>query len=184
MRWPARDERGPALEEPDPPEEGPNQIFRARTQSALPWVVRCPAQVISGLSLHYAISPLPGESRCLGCVSRRCRARLLALHSAGTADLLTCTLPTACLPEHLPVPVPIYSASCTPTASLTGPQLCRGHVCSGSSKYCCVYLCSCTTCDLNTLLAAFEIGGAEKSMLQPIPPPSTNPLACCAVPED
>jgi len=84
-------------------------------------------------------------------------------------------------PEHLLMPFPTYSGSCTPAAAPMGPQLCRGHVCNQSSNYFCVYLCRCTTCDLNMLLAALEIGGAEQGMLQLTPPPWTKPLACCAV---
>ena len=34
------------------------------------------------------------------------------------------------------------------------------------------------------LLAALEIGGAEKGMLQLTPPPWTNPLACRALLEE
>lgn len=123
-------------------------------------------------NLSFALSERP-QGLCQHVV--RCPAASSALsgHDWPPHLLLSHSLPS---PEHLPIPFSADLASCTQTATPMGPQLHSGHVCNWSSNYFCVYLCSCATCDLNTLLTALEIWGAAEGHAS-IPPLWTNPVA-------
>lgn len=152
----------------------PNKTLSPRKWPSSSCTARCATKVTGGLSLHYAISPLRCQSGNEGCVSMRWGAQLLALHLLRTADLLTCSSPTACLP----LSTFLYPSALTWPAAPKQPLRWAPSYAAGMFAIEAVIISVFTSAmyDLNTLLAALEIWGAAEGHAS-TPPFWTNPVA-------